>query len=105
MLSSSPKLPRFSFHGLRVGALIHEHFVHAGLKCHARRPDTIRFFIANREGRIIARIDGANTLRDGTGRIVAIYHATEDVTRNRTGRIVGKGNQMLRALGQKERRE
>jgi hypothetical protein len=46
-----------------------------------------------------------NTLRDGTGKIVAIYNATEDVTRDRTGRIVGKGNQMLRAFGQRERRE
>jgi GTP cyclohydrolase II len=61
-------------------------------------------FLRNREGKIIARVDGA-TLRDGTGKIVAIYHATEDVTRDRTGRIVGKGNQMLRALGQRERRE
>jgi hypothetical protein len=62
-------------------------------------------FLRNREGRIIARIDGTNILRDGTGKIVAIYHATEGVTRDRTGRIVGKGNQMLRALGQRERRE
>ena len=62
-------------------------------------------FLRNREGRIIARIDGTNTLRDGTGKIAAIYHATEDVTRDRTGRIVGKGNQMLRALGQREQRE
>jgi len=61
-------------------------------------------FLRNREGKIIARVDGA-TLRDGTGKIVAIYHATEDVTRDRTGRIVGKGKQMLRALGQRERRE
>ena len=61
-------------------------------------------FLRNREGKIIARVDGT-TLRDGSGKIVAIYHATEDVTRDRTGRIVGKGNQMLRALGQRERRE
>jgi len=61
-------------------------------------------FLRNREGKIIARVDGA-TLRDGTGKIVAIYHATEDVTRERTGRIVGKGNQMLRALGRGEQRE
>ena len=61
-------------------------------------------FLRNREGKIIARVDGS-TLRDGTGKIVAIYHATEDVTRDRTGRIVSKGNQMLRALGQQERRE
>ena len=62
-------------------------------------------FLRNREGKIIARIDGTNTLRDGTGKIIAIYHATEDVTRDRTGRIVGKGNQMLRALGRGEQRE
>jgi len=37
--------------------------------------------------------------------MLAIYHATEDVTRDRSGRIVGKDNQMLRALGQGERRE
>ena len=61
-------------------------------------------FLRNREGKIIARVDG-KTLRDGTGKIVAIYHATEDVTRDRTGRIVGKGNQMLRVLGRGERRE
>ena len=58
-------------------------------------------WLRNREGRIIARVDG-NTLRDGTGKIVAIYHEAENVTRNRTGRIVGKENQMLSALGEKE---
>lgn len=60
--------------------------------------------LRNREGKIIGRIDGG-TLRDGSGKIVAIYHATEDVTRDRTGHIVGKGNQMLRVLGQGERRD
>lgn len=58
-------------------------------------------YLRNREGKIIARVDG-NTLRDGTGKIVAIYHETENVTRDRTGRIVGKGNQTLRALGERE---
>ncbi|HOC54460.1 MAG TPA: hypothetical protein PKI20_02430 [Verrucomicrobiota bacterium] len=58
-------------------------------------------FLRNREGRIIARVD-RNTLRDGTGRIVAIYHATENITRDRTGRIVGNGDQCQRALGEKE---
>lgn len=61
-------------------------------------------FVRNREGKIIARVDG-NTLRDGTGKIVAVYRETENVTRNGTGRIVGKGNQSLRVLGEKERRE
>ncbi len=59
-------------------------------------------FLRNREGKIIARVD-RNTLRDGTGRIVAIYHATENVTRDRTGRIVGAGDQRLRAAGKAER--
>jgi len=58
-------------------------------------------FIRNREGKIVARV-GGNTLRDGTGKIVAIYHAAENVTRERSGRIVGTGNQTLRVLGEKE---
>jgi hypothetical protein len=61
-------------------------------------------YIRNREGRVIARVD-RNVLRDGTGKIEAVYHETENVTRDRTGRIVGKGNQTMRALGKKERRE
>jgi hypothetical protein len=61
-------------------------------------------YLRNREGKIIARVDG-NTLRDGTGKIVAVYHTTENVTRDRNGRIVDTGNQMLRVLGQRERRE
>ena len=60
--------------------------------------------LRNREGKIIARVDGA-TLRDGTGKIVAVYHPTENLTRDRNGRIVGKGNQTLRALGLGEQRE
>ena len=54
--------------------------------------------IRNREGKIIGRVDGTNTLRDGTGKIVAVYHPAENVTRDRTGRIVGKGDQRLRKL-------
>lgn len=61
-------------------------------------------FLRNREGRIIARVDG-NTLRDGTGKIVAVYHEAENVTRDRTGRIVGKENQAMRALGETECRK
>jgi len=59
-------------------------------------------FIRNREGKIIGRVDGT-TLRDGTGKIVAVYHEAEDITRDRTGRIAGKGNQTLRVLGETER--
>lgn len=55
-------------------------------------------FLRNREGKIIARVDG-NTLRDGTGKIVAVYHTTENLTRDRNGRIVGTGDQRLRSLG------
>jgi len=54
-------------------------------------------WLRNREGKIIARVD-RNTLRDGTGKIVAVYHPSEDITRDRTGRIVGKGNQRVRVL-------
>ena len=58
-------------------------------------------FLRNREGRIIARFDG-NILRDGTGKMVAIYHPTENLTRDRNGRIVGIGDQRLRTLGEGE---
>ena len=57
-------------------------------------------YLRNREGKIIARVDG-NTLRDGTGKIVAVYHATENVTRDRNGRIVGNGDKRLRRLGER----
>jgi hypothetical protein len=56
-------------------------------------------WLRNREGKIIARLD-QNTLRDGTGKIVAIYHETENFTRDRNGRIAGKGDQRLRVLGE-----
>lgn len=59
-------------------------------------------YLRNREGKIIARLDG-NVLRDGTGKIVAVYHNTENVTRDRTGRIVGDGDQRLRVLGSDQR--
>jgi hypothetical protein len=55
-------------------------------------------FLRKGEGHIIARVDG-NTLRDGTGKIVAIYHPNENLTRDRNGRIVGTGDQRLRELG------
>jgi hypothetical protein len=54
-------------------------------------------FIRNREGKIVGKQDG-NTLRDGNGRIIAIYHEGDDRTRNRQGRIVGSGDQRLREL-------
>lgn len=55
-------------------------------------------FIRNREGKIIGRTDG-NWLRDGTGRIVARHDAWDSRTRDRSGRIVGDGDQRLRQLG------
>jgi hypothetical protein len=56
-------------------------------------------FLRNREGKIIARVD-RNTLRNGTGKIVAVYHAAENLTRHRNGRIVGSGDQRLRGLNE-----
>lgn len=61
-------------------------------------------FLRNRERKIIVRVDG-NTLRAGNGKIVAAYHPSENLTRERSGRILGTSNQTLRALGEKERRE
>ena len=58
-------------------------------------------YIRNREGKIIGRMDGA-WLRDGTGKLVARYDAGDDRTRDRSGRIVGSGDQRLRALGETE---
>jgi hypothetical protein len=58
-------------------------------------------FLRNREGKIIGRFDGS-WLRDGTGRLVARYDAGDDRTRDRSGRIVGSGDQRLRALGETE---
>jgi len=57
-------------------------------------------FLRNREGKIVARFDG-NILRDGTGKIVARYDA-DGFTRDRSGHIVGGGDQRLRALGEEE---
>ena len=61
-------------------------------------------YIRNREGKIIGRMDGA-WLRDGTGKLVSRYDKSDDRTRDRTGRIVGNGNQTLRALGGGDRRK
>jgi hypothetical protein len=55
-------------------------------------------FIRNREGKIVGRFDG-NILRDGAGKIVAKYDAWDKRTRDRSGRIVGDGDQRLRQLG------
>ncbi len=35
--------------------------------------------LRNREGKSLARVDGS-TLRDGTGKIVAVYHEAENLT-------------------------
>jgi hypothetical protein len=55
-------------------------------------------YIRNREGKIIGRFDG-NWLRDGTGKLVARYDGFDNRTRSHTGKIVGEGDQRLRALG------
>lgn len=54
-------------------------------------------FIRNRQGKIVGKQDG-NTLRDGQGKILAIYHEGDDRTRDRQGKIVGSGDQRLREL-------
>ena len=54
-------------------------------------------FIRNREGQISGRMDG-NWLRDGTGKLLARYDEWDNRTRDRTGRIVGNGDQRLRVL-------
>jgi len=54
-------------------------------------------FIRNREGKIVGRMDG-NWLRDGTGKLLARYDTSDDKTRDRSGRIVGSGDQRLRQL-------
>lgn len=59
-------------------------------------------FLRNREGRIIARVDGT-TLRDGTGKIVSRYDAWDNRTRDRSGRIAGDGDQRLRLLASPEK--
>lgn len=55
-------------------------------------------YIRNREGRIVGRVD-RNWIRDGQGRLIARYDEAEDVTRRADGRIVGRGGQRLRELG------
>jgi hypothetical protein len=55
-------------------------------------------FIRNREGKIIGKVDG-HWLRDGTGRLLARYDASDNRTRTREGKIVGDGDQRLRKLG------
>jgi hypothetical protein len=54
-------------------------------------------YLRNREGKIVGRFDG-NILRDGTGKIVARYDAWDNRTRDRSGRIVGDGDQRWRQL-------
>ena len=54
-------------------------------------------YIRNREGQIVGRYD-RNWVRDGTGKLVARYDKSDDRTRDRSGRIVGDGDQRLRQL-------
>ncbi len=54
-------------------------------------------YLRNGTGKIIGKVDG-DTLRDGTGKIVARYDKWDDRTRDRSGRIVGDGDQRIRKL-------
>jgi hypothetical protein len=47
----------------------------------------------------LGRMDG-NWFRDGTGKLVARYDASDDRTRTREGTILGNGDQRLRQLGE-----
>ena len=53
-------------------------------------------FIRNREGTIISRVDG-DWLRDGTGKLLARYDKSDDRTRDRSGRIVGKPQSLAKS--------
>jgi hypothetical protein len=57
-------------------------------------------YIRDGTGRIIGRKDG-DWIRDGNGRLVARYDKGDDRTRDRTGKIVGGGDQRLRELDKK----
>jgi len=61
-------------------------------------------YLRNREGKIVGRFD-ENWLRDGTGKLVARYEKWDNRTRDGNGKIVGNGDQRLRALGEGERPE
>jgi hypothetical protein len=54
-------------------------------------------YIRNREGKIIGRYD-RYWLRDGTGKLVARYDEWDNRTRDAHGRILGDGDQRIRAL-------
>lgn len=58
-------------------------------------------FLRNREGRIIARRDGA-WLRDGTGKLLSRFDSWDGRTRDARGRIVGDGDLRLKTLGEGE---
>jgi hypothetical protein len=58
-------------------------------------------YLRNRTGRIIAKFDG-QWLRDGHGKLLAKYDEGDNRTRDRSGRIVGTGDQRLRTLGEGE---
>ena len=59
-------------------------------------------YIRDGTGRIIGRMDRV-WLRDGTGKLIARYDKSDDRTRDRSGRIVGNGDQRLRQLGKDEK--
>jgi hypothetical protein len=61
-------------------------------------------YLRNREGEIIGRFDGG-WLRDGARELLARYDEWDDRTRDRSGRILGNGDQRLRSLGEGERPE
>ncbi len=59
-------------------------------------------YIRGRTGKIEGRIDG-NWIRDGAGKLLARYDKSDDRTRSADGKIIGPGDQRLRALGGAEK--
>ena len=73
---------------------------HHDSKNSERRPTMKDGYIRDRTtGKIIGRMDG-NWLRDSTGKLLARYDKSEDRTRDKSGRIVGNGDQRVRQLNQ-----
>ena len=54
-------------------------------------------YIRNGTGKIIGYADG-QYIKDGTGKILGTYNPSDDYTRDRQGKIIGKGDQRLRLL-------
>lgn len=57
-------------------------------------------YFRDRQGRIIGRLDG-DFIRDRRGDIIARYDRTDNLTRNREGKVIGEGDQRMVELGRR----